>query len=375
MSFCSKGGGLKFIYIFFISYFLFVKILFSQVIYGNDNRKWFEPNTFNYGTELNANATAAIINKYSLVYTRLINGSDSIIMAGAKYPPYDPQFYAFPENKVSSHFQTNLCSFSSQYSSANVQAISNCSSLLIDEDKILTAGHCIDQVSSCGLNGSGNERFIFNFYKDSLKAVNLAETKVENFYTPKNTDVYSCTKVLRYIFNYDANGLLPLNSIEYAIVKLDRNVSGRYPHRINFSNKVSPLNLYNEQSELYALGFPLGYPLNLIDGASVRSGSSTYLKTNIDSFKGTSGGGVFTENNNLLIGIISQIPRVRFLYDFSKACFNTHQCNGGFECNNMTGVVPLNVILDDLKRHNNQLWYELCRKSKQFYSSQNIACE
>ncbi len=359
---------------YFIDQFIALKTLNAQIIYGEDNRQWVGPHELSSEKFYNIEATAAIVSKYKMIKTSLVNGFESFIMVGLKYPDYDPQQYSFNDQAPPLDIKTNFCPTKNNYIHDDAQAISSCTSILIDEDKILTAGHCVDLLNSCGEAGNGNMRFVFKFYKNSLFTHEVENSATQQFYLPKKEDIYSCSRVLSYIYDTDAYGLLPSGSLEYAIVELDRKVTGRTPVILNFSKKINPLKLFNEQASIYNLGFPIGYPLSLIDEATVEHVSENYFSSNIDSFKGNSGGGVFKESDNLLMGIVSQIPRIRFSFDFQKECFNTYRCEGGDNCNQKTGVVPITAILNDLKNRNLSLWNHLCQKSKQYYSSDIIEC-
>lgn len=152
-----------------------------------------------------------------------------------------------------------------------------CSGVLIDEDLILTAGHCVHDPHSCG-----NTSFVFDFsYK----------TRKSHPSIRRRQDVYSCQKILAT--HYEKKGA------DFSIVKLDRKVTGRLPLSIREKGKIS------SEDETFTIGHPGGLPTKIADQGRIRSNhEKTFFTTELDTYHGSSGGPVFNTRTGLIEGIL-----------------------------------------------------------------------
>ncbi len=86
----------------------------------------------------------------------------------------------------------------------------------------------------------------------------------------------------------------------WALIKLDRPVTGYVPLTIRRDGKVSDV------QQLYTVGYPLGLPKKLTDGGVVKDNTaSSFFKTNLDSYTRSSGSPVFNVNTWVVEGILS----------------------------------------------------------------------
>jgi hypothetical protein len=152
-----------------------------------------------------------------------------------------------------------------------------CSGTLIDDDVVLTAGHCIDS-SSCA-----DMRFVFNYYRttaDTLKTVSTA-------------DVFRCATVVTR----------KQGSVDYALVRLDRPATPRFtPAPVKTGNSA----LAAGQS-VAVIGSGSGIPFKVDTGGSVRdprAGTLDYFVGNTDTFGGNSGSGVYETSSYSVAGIL-----------------------------------------------------------------------
>jgi len=83
-----------------------------------------------------------------------------------------------------------------------------CSGTLIDDDLVLTAGHCITSASDCT-----NTRFVFNFYRTAATAMQTVTT----------ADIFSCQSIVTR-----AQGTINGQNLDYAVVRLDRAATPRF---------------------------------------------------------------------------------------------------------------------------------------------------
>ncbi len=152
-----------------------------------------------------------------------------------------------------------------------------CSGFLVAPDIVVTAGHCIEKSS---LEGGCFQGHLWVF--DYIRGVTQLN--------PEN--VYRCSEVINRVV--DSN-----TGLDYAIVRLDRQVSGRKFFRMRTVGKI-------EKGEpLVVIGHPSGLPTKIADGAIVRKNSeSHYFVSNLDTFGGNSGSAVLNRETGVIEGIL-----------------------------------------------------------------------
>ncbi len=149
----------------------------------------------------------------------------------------------------------NLCRDVAFYDQINA---ASCSATLIDDDLVLTAGHCVQSTSACQ-----GQRWVFRFYMES-------ETELASMI---DEDVFGCSRVVVRELSESRSGRL-----DYAIIQLDRPATPRF----------TPA------------------PAKIDDGGQVteaRASVGDYFEATTDSFGGNSGSGVFNDDGEV-IGIL-----------------------------------------------------------------------
>ncbi|MEA3307104.1 MAG: serine protease, partial [Elusimicrobiota bacterium] len=164
-----------------------------------------------------------------------------------------------------------------------------CSGTLVGEDMIMTAGHCITDEDECA-----DTKFVFGFaIKDSEKGAPDTISKGE---------VYSCKNIVkRYLGDEPGEGNDNDLGADYALIKLDRKVKGHSPLPVSRSVKT-----ITEGTKLFVIGHPVGLPVKLAGGASVRTADKEkgFFVANLDTYGGNSGSAVFNKKTNLIEGIL-----------------------------------------------------------------------
>lgn len=164
-----------------------------------------------------------------------------------------------------------------------------CSGSLIGEDLVLTAAHCVKNEDACR-----DTRLVFGFRVS-------AEGQPGTYDIP-SSEVYSCSKIeAKFYHKTDTVTGKPGQNAgsDYAVIRLDRKVKNHKPLAINYGAQMKP------GEEVFVIGYPVGIPLKVADGARIRSNDMpAYYSTDLDTFGGNSGSPVFNAKTNLIEGVL-----------------------------------------------------------------------
>lgn len=211
----------------------------EKLIYGIDDRKNYYQSTAN---EKKASRSVALVIHTSDL---LANGT--------------PGQYNLPGETV------GLCPSEKFYSEP---APGFCSAFRVGKDLIATAGHCIKSQGQC----SGTS-FVFNFFMNSEGATPQKGIRKE--------DVYSCKSIV----DGELNG--PDNS-DWRVVRVDREMDVSIPVvGVRKSGKI------DIGDPITIVGHPMGLPLKVTPGGTVRSHKASYFVANPDTYGGNSGSPAF----------------------------------------------------------------------------------
>lgn len=222
----------------------------DRVIYGQDNRKDIFEVTDPMHLEL-AKSTAMLV---TLSQFKI---NDSVLsLPGSTFG-----------------VSNRLCQTEPYY---DQQAPGFCSGFLVGDDLFVTAGHCISSQRRCDTTAIV---FDYNATEDGLSPTSIP---VEN--------VYTCKEVV---------SVSQSGGLDYAVVKLNRPVTGRKPLKIRRSGNVAV------GTDLVMIGHPVGLPSKVEDGGFVRSNfSADYFMATTDSYHGNSGSAVFNAETGEVEGIL-----------------------------------------------------------------------
>jgi hypothetical protein len=192
-----------------------------------------------------------------------------------------------------------------------------CSGFLVSDEIIVTAGHCIRDVSDCQ-----RTQFIFDFAKTVIDQ--------EDFYVP-STSVYGCQEIIAR--ETGAN--------DFALVRLNRKVTDRVPLNVRRSGSLS----IGEQVML--IGHPMGMPSKISDGGIVQSVGQKILAS-VDAFAANSGSVILNSKSGLAEGILVA-GEVDFQY--KNGCKIEAVCG-----NNCSGevITPISKLLNYIPNINYQ---------------------
>lgn len=175
----------------------------------------------------------------------------------------------------------------------------NCSGFLVGEDLLVTAGHCIEELSDCS-----RYQWVFNYSIDV--------SQKQDFLVSKD-DVYACTEIIE-------RALDRTTMDDYALVRLERKVLGHIPLKFRTTGKIA------NNAQLVVIGHPSGLPTKVADGAGVRVNSNNFFfQSNLDTFGGNSGSAVFDAKSGLVEGILVRGER-DYVPDSSKNCSRPKVC-------------------------------------------------
>ncbi|WP_413291509.1 trypsin-like peptidase domain-containing protein [Bdellovibrio sp. HCB337] len=242
----------------------------DKLIYGDDDRR----DLYDVANALNkklADSTVALIE------------SSNLKAQGASV-------FGLPAETYGS--QQLLCSTEVFY---DQPAAAFCSGSLVGPNLILTAGHCIKDASDCA-----DVRFVFGYAVKQLGKYPV---------TVAQGEVYSCKRIV--------SRKLEGAGSDYALIETDRPVVGHEVLKLQRS-RVAAVG-----DALTVIGHPSGLPTKVASGGKVRKVQPAHLVTNLDTYGGNSGSGVFNSETGEIVGIL-----VRGDTDFiSKgSCYVSNRC-------------------------------------------------
>jgi V8-like Glu-specific endopeptidase len=169
----------------------------------------------------------------------------------------------------------------------------DCSGTLVDDDLVVTAGHCFTapgaDAGASGASTCQNTRFVFRFYYEAQGRLATITT----------ADVFSCAEIITSVDRMNPDGTRQ----DYAVVRLDRSAAPRFtPARIARTNAPA-----RDGQSITVIGFGSGIPAKIDSGGTVvdlRGDSGDYFNVNTDTFSGNSGSGVFDTATRDMVGIL-----------------------------------------------------------------------
>ena len=187
----------------------------------------------------------------------------------------------------------------------------SCSGFLVGPDLIATAGHCMVNHGESKNETEGYCKaydWLFDYQKDQQGQTQTKEISADK--------VYHCRRIIYAV----SDEVAPF--LDFALVQLDRPVKDREPLKLSSAEVKmgAPVSM---------IGYPLGMPMKLTDGARVMANesSSPALLTNLDAFDGNSGSAVFNAQNEVIGILVSGRPSEIFYEDKQNKCSRFNSCD------------------------------------------------
>eukprot|EP00736_Rhodelphis_marinus_P005797 Rmarinus@m.2596 len=171
-----------------------------------------------------------------------------------------------------------------------------CSGVLVADDIVATAGHCISE-STCA-----DTAVVFDF------AIFSTQESLTSIMRVPVSSVFYCSEVISV--NYDTR--------DYAVVRLDRAVSGFAPLPLASQNPS-----VGESTQV--IGHPSGLARKYAAGASVINVFDDYFTTDLDTYGGNSGSAVL-DADGVVVGVLVEGDTD---YVYTGSCYVSNVCEQG----------------------------------------------
>ncbi|MFB6350897.1 MAG: serine protease [Bradymonadaceae bacterium] len=174
-----------------------------------------------------------------------------------------------------------------------------CTGFLVDDDTLVTAGHCMRHADPCE---QMRAVFGFRYEHDSDEPVTDLSAN----------DIYRCEEILH---RDDTDG-----GADFAVLRLDRPVEDRPSLAIRRTGKIA------DEAPLAIVGHPVGLPLKIDRGGRVVDNDSPHqISYNLDSYGGNSGSPVVDPSTGRVEAVhVRGTPDFR--PDLEKSCLVSYEC-------------------------------------------------
>jgi len=266
-----------------------------KVLYGKDDRQEVKKYP-NEKFQILAKSVAGRVSKYDLTIERSSESANRLMDSLRELRElYTSLGIDFNENAFNSASDTStegpvgeFYNYQAQTLGDRINACQNerfreqptlmsCTGFLVGKDLLVTAGHCMTSNFDC----SGH-KWVFEFTNGIDKI--------------PTSSVYGCKEVV----SQEQVSLPFFGTTDYAIIRLDREVTDRKPLKFRTKGKIK------SKSPVLVIGHPMGLPLKIADNATVKGTYGKTFKADLDTYGGNSGSPVFNANTGLVEGVLVQ---------------------------------------------------------------------
>lgn len=221
------------------------------------------------------------------------------------------------------------------------QQFASCGGVLVRENLVATAGHCVDRFE-CRRGEALDLYFVFDFLVDGENGA-TATFPARDVYRGR---VFDC-----HYKRTETDGP------DWALVEVE--VTDERSSR-SLDRPIVPLARQPlvAQQPIYSLGFPLGLPMKHVGGAKVRrvGGAGSPARADLDAFEHSSGSPVFNANDEL-VGVVASmrggIPG--FDMDESRHCARVRrQLSVDAACSNCVELQKVSQLKRAIARYDEQ---------------------
>ena len=244
-----------------------------KAIYGTDRRvDWYQMLGLDQRILENASAAVALFTPGSLAAT--VDGKFHIMSE-----PLSKREQLCPDE-------------GGDFRNQNVAAF--CSGVLIAADKVLTAGHCVKSIGHrSDVPTLKDTAFVFGYRVFGPGDPGPSEIRAVNVFWGADEGAAAH----RPLGQYSPTGE------DWAIVQLDRPVPEQLARPVAESSWLT--GKIGDAASVYVLGYPSGLPVKYAPEAVVRKNVAPgHFTSNLDTFGGNSGSGVYDERTHQLVGVL-----------------------------------------------------------------------
>jgi hypothetical protein len=180
-----------------------------------------------------------------------------------------------------------------------------CSGTLVRPDQILTAGHCVNEIShNAAIDPLPQVSFVFGY---RMEAEHFDPTKLSP------DQIFAGKELL---------GGEMSDTKDWALVRLARPVPAEIAEPVTAWD-IAPV---AKGQKVFVIGYPSGIPLKYAPDAEVRDQSKPgFFVANLDTFGGNSGSGVYDQTSRNLIGVLVRGDS-DYVKDTDENCSRVHVC-------------------------------------------------
>lgn len=182
----------------------------------------------------------------------------------------------------------------------------SCTATLVGTDVLITAGHCLQDEAGVRTDLT-TVYFVFD-YTVTQDGTNPASFTADQ--------VYRASEVL---------GLTLQDANDWAVVRLERAVTGRTPVGVRTSGSIA------QGQAIVAIGFGAGLPMKFSDNATVQAIVPNGFEADFDIIGGNSGGPIINPETGLIEGVLSADQAIDDYFQDGD-CFRATVCPQDPQC-------------------------------------------